>query len=674
MEILAMAIGAFVGWLYGHDGLEWIVIGFFATGAAFIVFKILGYVADIVAGISIRTGGLGTQPLVRRGIGMFADLVLYFVRFGLPALYFWSLSKGDAGYLGQAARWADRHGWGKSNVGPILFFLVPMALFLILICVPNRRLRFWIGRGTGPLRRVMRSLSFGYGGSARFAGMLEEWAHPWRPGQIMLGHSLYRPGDMIGVDDDRHLVTIASNRSGKGRSAIIPNLLLWPGSALVIDPKGQNAAVTAARRGGGSDRVRNHLGQRVRIVDPFAVLQGMGVDVDIHQFNPLAEIDIAAFDVVEQIGAITDALVVPSEMNSYWDRSAKSLLAGIIAYVLTDPTIPDDARHLGTVRDILSRAVLPLDRMAQTLMCGGMAAEAANTLKTVGPKTAGLIIGSALEHTDWLQSLAMKAALGASDFSLRELKGEEPVTIYLVLPPDMLDEHGRFLRLFVSMGLKAVAKGVKPRHSVLFLLDEFYALGPLKALATSAGQLAGYGVKLWPVMQNLGQPQEHYRQNWETFMANAGTWQAFAINDETTARYLAQKLGQKVSWRQIEEQWVPAGASPLRTSGELGHEAGRSSGNQLIFREGEDPFLLKRANYDRTFPYEAYSADPMEPGSNSAWGRFRSMGKGIFGGGFRTEDHIASSKLWPSLKRIRAKALRDLEKYRQEKEERNQTG
>src|SRR5262245_47095871 len=38
--------------------------------------------------------------------------------------------------------------------------------------------------------------------------------------------------------EDRHLVTIAPTGAGKGRGVIIPNLLRFEGSVIVIDPKG----------------------------------------------------------------------------------------------------------------------------------------------------------------------------------------------------------------------------------------------------------------------------------------------------------------------------------------------------------------------------------------------------------------------------------------------------
>jgi type IV secretion system protein VirD4 len=92
-----------------------------------------------------------------------------------------------------------------------------------------------------------------------------------------------------------------------------------------------------------------------------------------------------------------------------------------------------------------------------------------------------------------------------------------------VLPPKYLDEHGRFLRLFVNLALLEASKGLKPRFPVLMVLDEFYALGRLQFMAKAAGLLAGYGVKLWPIVQNLSQIPELYPDNWETFLGNAGT-------------------------------------------------------------------------------------------------------------------------------------------------------
>src|SRR3546814_13216040 len=59
-----------------------------------------------------------------------------------------------------------------------------------------------------------------------------------------------------------HLLTMAPTRSGKGVGTIIPNLLTIDRSVICIDPKGENARVTA--------RTRATKG-KVWCLDPFGV-------------------------------------------------------------------------------------------------------------------------------------------------------------------------------------------------------------------------------------------------------------------------------------------------------------------------------------------------------------------------------------------------------------------
>ncbi len=81
----------------------------------------------------------------------------------------------------------------------------------------------------------------------------------YEPGKVVLGGA---HGRMVGVADNRHLMTVAGSRTGKGTSVIVPNLLVYPGSVLVLDPKGENATLTARRRAEG-------LGHDVYVIDPF---------------------------------------------------------------------------------------------------------------------------------------------------------------------------------------------------------------------------------------------------------------------------------------------------------------------------------------------------------------------------------------------------------------------
>ena len=86
---------------------------------------------------------------------------------------------------------------------------------------------------------------------------------------------------------ERHLLTVAPTRSGKGVSSIIPNLLIYPGSAFVIDPKGENALMTAFRRGSGSTAENiPGMGQSVFLLDPWDIATSK-LGLKPASFNPL---------------------------------------------------------------------------------------------------------------------------------------------------------------------------------------------------------------------------------------------------------------------------------------------------------------------------------------------------------------------------------------------------
>src|SRR5713226_4628935 len=119
-----------------------------------------------------------------------------------------------------------------------------------------------------------------------------EWADPaqvetqyaYRDGTVWLGRSASEQQVPIGYRDDRHVCVVSGSRGGKGTTSIVNNLILWPGSTICVDGKGENATVTAARRGRGSKNCRGR-GQAVRVLDPFKAAQ---VDDSLRgRVNPL---------------------------------------------------------------------------------------------------------------------------------------------------------------------------------------------------------------------------------------------------------------------------------------------------------------------------------------------------------------------------------------------------
>ena len=78
---------------------------------------------------------------------------------------------------------------------------------------------------------------------------------------------------------------------------------------------------------------------------------------------------------------------------------------------------------------------------------------------------------------------------------------------------------------------------------VLYLLDEFAALGRLAPGEQAMGLMAGYGVQLWPILQDIHQLRATYGQRAGTFLSNAGVLQVFGVNDHDSARLVSDLLG-----------------------------------------------------------------------------------------------------------------------------------
>jgi type IV secretion system protein VirD4 len=177
---------------------------------------------------------------------------------------------------------------------------------------------------------------------------------------------------------------------------------------------------------------------------------------------------------------------------------------------------------------------------------GGPIARAGLGLLAKPREERGSIISTCDVHTDFLEGKAMARVLSGSDFRLEDLKAGR-VTVYLCLPATRLGTHGRWLRLMVTMTMEAMERtGLMKdgQHPVLFVLDEFAALGHMESIEKAAGQIAGFGVKLWPIVQDVTQLQRDYRNAWQTFIGNAGLLTFFGNTDLATVEHVSMRLGQ----------------------------------------------------------------------------------------------------------------------------------
>ena len=413
-------------------------------------------------------------------------------------------------------------------------------------------------------------------GSARFASKKELRALEQTNG-LLIGRNP-ETGKLLFYDGPAHLLTLAPTRAGKGVGTVIPNLLAAERSVLVVDPKGENARITWA--------AREDMGA-VHVLDPFEVSGRPSA-----AYNPLDRLSADSPDLSEDATSLADALVVdPASQvgDAHWNEEAKAFLGGLIMFCVAheEPA----RRNLGAVREYLT---LPPDRMKALLelmqdsdAADGLVARAANRFAGKAEREAASVLSNAQRHTHFLDSPRIAKCMARSDFQFSDLR-DRITSVFLVLPPNRLDAYSRWLRLLVSQALQDIARDAEQMASVavsqraaqaspalskapaapvarqkasdpplgaaLFLLDEFAALGRLEAVERAMGLMAGYGLQLWPILQDMSQLRDLYGQRASTFVANAGVQQVFGVNDYETAKWLSQTMGQGTIGYQTESR------------------------------------------------------------------------------------------------------------------------
>ena len=436
-------------------------------------------------------------------------------------------------------------------------------------------------------------------GSARFATDKEMAPLARADSGLLIGRDA-KSKKLLRYAGPAHLLTMAPTRTGKGVGTIIPNLLTADRSVICIDPKGENARIAG--------RAREKFGP-VHVLDPFAVTGKASA-----AFNPLDALDPAGLDVAEDASTLADALVFDEPGmagEAHWNEEAKALIAGLILHIVT--VEPRDRRNLAALRDYLTLApeafaALLKDMQASTAATG-LVARAANRHLGKSDREAAGVLSAAQRHTHFLDSPRMTAVLDRSDFSFGGLK-ERTGTVFLVLPPDRLSTYSRWLRLLVAQSLTDMARDpAKPETPVLYLLDEFAALGHLAPVERAMGLMAGYGVQLWPILQDVHQLRATYGQRAGTFLSNAGVLQVFGVNDHDSARLVSDLLGQETVVFQTmsraldaEESGITYGEQHIARALLTPDEVRNLPQNlELLFLAGQRPIVAGKL---------AYYADP----------------------------------------------------------------
>lgn len=373
---------------------------------------------------------------------------------------------------------------------------------------------FMVGFGIGLVLTVITIVSTLFQrqklhGEARFA----------RAGEVRRGKMLAPAGIVLGkfggkvmrFGGPEHVMLEAPTRAGKGVGVIIPNLLDWPDSLVVLDIKQENYDNTAGYR-------LKVLGQQVLLFNP---LDSTGRTV---RWNPLSYINRRdPVEVINELQKIA-AMLYPDPLTGekFWAEGARTAFLGIAAYIAATVDDGEDALPFtlgevyrqfaaGDAQRRFPKIIADRKKAGKPLSEGCVSAikdytgSSANTFSGLRQSVTSKING-------WLNPY-VDAATSESDFDLSDFR-DKRISLYLGVSPDDLDRvapiYGLLFQQLIDRNVRELPKGDRHQIKVLLALDEFASLGKCTVLANAFSYVAGYGLRMLPAFQSLEQIQGVY--------------------------------------------------------------------------------------------------------------------------------------------------------------------
>jgi type IV secretion system protein VirD4 len=416
---------------------------------------------------------------------------------------------------------------------------------------------------------------------------------------------------------DESLITIAGPGTGKSQVQVIPNLICYPGSAFVLDVKGELWTTTA--------------GHRAKHYGPVYRFAPTDLDGETHCYNPFE------FVSNDPHRAATDCELISSQIiptnaslkDPFWDGRARDFLwTFAMATVLSEPL---ERRNLATIMEMLSvpicfnrpddyktsttaALVARLRVLAERFDIPALA-ESATAIESGLNDRMDSVFDTARRYlTIFSRSARLRHAMSRSDWSPLDLRRQPGSTVYLCLSGDDIETYQPIVRLILQQHATMLLSSprVRGHPPVTFFLDEFPQLGRMESIQRLMDVGRGAGLRLWLFAQYIGQLHDEY-QTRANGLIQACRVRCFMQPDNDAANMLMPQLG-KV------EHLFSGKDKPLAEPYQL---MGRAFADKIIVTaRGHEPVLLGKRYAWQEMPEEMSEAPPAInlrlPGGNHA--------------------------------------------------------
>lgn len=439
---------------------------------------------------------------------------------------------------------------GKIKVGGYVGFGLPLLGYFALLVLILK-----------PAKKSMH-------GDARFAGASDLAKHGMlkpSPNGIVVGKF---NGNLVRLGGQQFVILAAPTRSGKGVGVVIPNLLDYQESMVVLDIKQENFDLTSGWRAS--------QGQEIYLFNPFAE------DRRTHRWNPLSYVSHDPAFRVSDLMSIA-AMLYPdgADDQKFWVSQARNAFMAFSLYLFENwdnerdsgfPGAPC-APTLGAVYRFSSGDGTQLKAYFQALssrkFLSGNARSAFANLLSQADETFSSILGTLKEPLNAWINPVLDAATSGDDFLLTALR-KKRMTIYVGIQPNKLAESRLIVNLFFSQVINLNTKELPQKnpelkHQCLLLMDEFTSIGKVDIIATAVAYMAGYNIRLLPIIQSMAQLDAVYGKDVSrTIITNHALQIIYAPREQQDANDYSDMLG----YTTVRKQNITRGREVSRSESE----------------------------------------------------------------------------------------------------------
>lgn len=340
----------------------------------------------------------------------------------------------------------------------------------------------------------------------------------------------------------------APTRSGKGVGIVIPNLLHYRDSVVVLDIKDENFMITAGFRAACGQEVHRFAPDdetfRTSCWNPLGYVRGMREGED------------GSFR-VKDLMDITSILYPPSD--DVWASTAESLFLGLALYVMDTKKLHGDfniatLKKLRVTLDCLKDEETFVAHVEERKGLEPLSDDCIQHLRSYAQTSDKMRSSIAISFDQPLGMFSDPVAAKATaknTFDLRDVR-KKRMSIYVCIKPSSVDKFGKLLNLFFQQLLMLNMDKLPQddpenlKYQCLLLLDEFPAMGRVAIVEKASAYMAGYNMRLLIIAQSKSQIQDRKLYDVtgaQTMLTNMALQIYYAPREQQDANDASEMIG-----------------------------------------------------------------------------------------------------------------------------------